>query len=132
MTRHIHQTSLVRLDTAWRTDDPQRLRTLGVGDTTSRATAWSGAVRLTLSRSSNNNQFNPRHLASAADDRLTYDLFTDPARTSIWGDGTDGTVTSGGDGDTTSAHHTIYGRIPAGQNVRIGTYSDLITVTLEF
>ncbi len=37
--------SLVRLDTTWRRDEPQRLRTLILGDTTSRATAWSGAVR---------------------------------------------------------------------------------------
>ncbi len=87
---------------------------------------------LRLSSSSNNSQFNPRHLANAANDRLIYNLFTDPARTSVWGDGTNGTLTTGSDGSTTAIHHTIYGRIPAAQNIRIGTYSDVITVTLDF
>lgn len=85
-----------------------------------------------LSPSGNNNQFNPRHLANAADDRLIYNLFTDPAHTTIWGDGTDGTGTTGGDGSATGVQHTIYGRIPASQNARVGSYFDTITVTLQF
>ncbi|MFA5548449.1 MAG: fimbria/pilus outer membrane usher protein [Porticoccaceae bacterium] len=36
---------LVRLDTQWRRDDPERMRTLVVGDTTNRGTGWSGGVR---------------------------------------------------------------------------------------
>jgi spore coat protein U-like protein len=61
---------------------------------------------------------------------LGYNLYADPARTSVWGDGTAGTVAVSG--SATSANHTVYGRIPAGQNVFAGSYSDLITVTLTF
>jgi spore coat protein U-like protein len=63
-------------------------------------------------------------------DVLIYNLYTDPTRLSIWGDGSPGTnllSTSG-----TAANYTIYGRIPARQNVRAGSYADSITVTLTF
>lgn len=85
-----------------------------------------------FSPSATNNQFDPRHMANPTDDRLIYNLFLDPAHTTIWGDGTNGTGTAGGDGSTLAIHHTIYGRIPAGQNARIGSYVDSITVTLLF
>jgi spore coat protein U-like protein len=61
---------------------------------------------------------------------LIYNLYTDPTRLSIWGDGSPGTnllSTSG-----TGATYTVYGRIPARQNVSAGNYSDTITVTLTF
>ena len=73
--------------------------------------------------------FASRTLTSGAN-TLAYNLYADPARSSVWGDGTAGTVTVSG--SATSANHTVYGRIPAGQNVFAGSYSDLITVTLTF
>lgn len=36
---------LVRLDTTWRRDNPERMRTLSLGDASSRGTGWSGGVR---------------------------------------------------------------------------------------
>ncbi|MGJ7462314.1 fimbria/pilus outer membrane usher protein [Halomonas sp. MA07-2] len=39
------QPAVVRLDTQWRRDDPDSMRTLRLGDTTSLGTAWSGGVR---------------------------------------------------------------------------------------
>jgi spore coat protein U-like protein len=67
----------------------------------------------------------------AGTDRMDYDLFQDPARTIHWGD------RSGR--DTLEVHTTgvpqtvpIYGEIPAGQRVRDGTYSDMITVTVHY
>ncbi len=61
---------------------------------------------------------------------LDYNLYANVGRTSVWGNGTGGTVTVGGAG--TSASHTVYGRIPARQNKKPGNYSDTITVTLTF
>ena len=63
--------------------------------------------------------------------RLDYDLFQDPARTIHWGD------RSGVDTlevQTTGAPQTVpvYGRIPGGQRVREGTYSDTITVRVLY
>jgi spore coat protein U-like protein len=70
-----------------------------------------------------------RSMASGAN-RLNYNLYTDAARTTVWGDGTGGTaiVTAGG----TSASRTVYGRIPAKQNAFVGNYSDVVIATVEF
>lgn len=38
--------SFVRLDTTWRRDNPQEMRTLVLGDSITRGTNWSGAVRI--------------------------------------------------------------------------------------
>ena len=63
---------------------------------------------------------------------LAYNLYVDPTRLTIWGDGTGGTATVSGTGTGTNVETTVYGRIPAGQNVAVGSYSDLITVTVTF
>jgi len=67
---------------------------------------------------------------------LGYNLFTDIARSTVWGDG------SGGTGVATMSYpiaiisrtdeFTIYGRLPAGQSVAAGAYSDTIIATVEF
>lgn len=67
---------------------------------------------------------------------LNYNLYTDLLHTQIWGDGSGGTFTVT-DGyllniGTTSRNYTVYGRIPASQNVAAGSYSDLITVTVTY
>jgi len=50
----------------------------------------------------------------------------------VWGDGTSGTVTLSGVGTGITANTTVYGRIPARQNVRVGHYVDNIVVTVNF
>jgi len=77
---------------------------------------------------------------NSASDTLRYNLYTDPAHTQIWGDGTGGTsfqsaeirVGPGVGNATRSETFTIYGRIPPRQSVDTGTYSDTIVVTVEF
>mgnify|MGYP001121486766 FL=1 len=82
----------------------------------------------------------PRQLASGAN-RLDYNLYTSAARTTVWGDGTGGTSTVPGTINTSllllvclagNNNHTVYGRIPASQNVAAGLYSDTITVTVSY
>jgi spore coat protein U-like protein len=70
-----------------------------------------------------------RRMVSGSD-QLEYNLFTDSTRTMVWGDGSGGTTAVSGNAD--SASHTVYGRIPGGQNVRAGSYSDSLVVTLTF
>jgi len=81
----------------------------------------------------------PRTLGSAAGS-LSYNLYLDPARSLIWGNGLGSTgvaagkVTVGpgvGNG-TRSQSFPIYGRVPPLQVVGAGTYADSITVTIEF
>lgn len=63
---------------------------------------------------------------------LAYNLFLDPTRLTIWGDGSGGTGIASGVGTGTNVDTSVYGRIPAGQNVSVGNYSDVITVTVTF
>jgi spore coat protein U-like protein len=68
---------------------------------------------------------------SGGSELLSYALYRDAARTLNWGktDSTD-TLTSIGTG--LAVGHTVYGRIPASQNVPSGSYSDTITVTISY
>lgn len=62
-------------------------------------------------------------------DRLEYGLYADPARLIPWGDGSGGAERSATGPD---ARLTVYGRIPANQNVAAGTYTDTVVVTVSF
>jgi spore coat protein U-like protein len=92
----------------------------------------SYAIALTAGTGS----YSARQMASGAN-RLAYNLFTDSARTLVWGDGTGGTSILS-DSYTLATSPTVrsypvYGRIPGGQNLtKVGTYSDSITVTVTF
>lgn len=59
---------------------------------------------------------------------LNYNLFLDPTRLTIWGDGSAGTGTVSG--NARDATHN--GRIPALQNAQVGSYTDTIIITITF
>lgn len=63
---------------------------------------------------------------------LTYNLYTDAARTVIWGDGTSGTGQYAPLLLLLGGTLTVYARLPASQNVSAGAYSDTVIVTLFF
>jgi spore coat protein U-like protein len=78
-----------------------------------------------------------RQMASGAD-RIGYNLYTDSARTLIWGDGSGGSnvvtadmrLTNGAPQKTNT--HTVYGQVPASQDVAVGLYSDSIVATITY
>lgn len=59
-------------------------------------------------------------------------LVVDATLLTIWGDGSAGTGTFKGTGTGTEVATPVYGRIPARQNAHVGTYSDMVTVTVTF
>ncbi len=76
--------------------------------------------------------YSPRRL-SGGGHTLSYNLYTDPLRTTVWGDGGGGTASVTGAFALPGAiDHTVYGRVPAQQNVGAGAYTDTITVTINF
>lgn len=93
---------------------------------------------LTLSQSSTSGSFNPRQMkGSGGTDLLNYNIYTDIARTIIFGNGAGGTGDIGikrptGPPAPWSQMIDIYGRIPPGQNVSVGSYSDTLTVTIDW
>jgi len=62
---------------------------------------------------------------------LNYNIYLDSGYTSIWGDGTNNTSFYSNSIKGTDVI-TAYGKLPAKQNVIMGTYTDSIMVTLEF
>lgn len=72
---------------------------------------------------------NGRQMSSGAN-RLNYQIYRNPTRSAVWGTGADAQtqillVTGNGS-------ITVYGRIPSGQIVPEGTYTDIVNVTLTF
>jgi spore coat protein U-like protein len=84
--------------------------------------------------SGSSGSFNPRQLkALSGTDRLNYYLFTDPTRTVIWGDGTGGTSTTTSTVSRSAPWNaSIFGTLPQRQNVRAGSYSDAVVVTVTW
>jgi spore coat protein U-like protein len=78
-----------------------------------------------------------RQMASGAN-RLNYNLYANAAHSQVWGDGTGSSVTVSGSLSfgllllSQSASHTMYGRVPALQDVASSSYSDAIVVTITF
>ncbi len=73
---------------------------------------------------------------AAGSNRLNYNLYTSAAYSTVWGNGSSGTGTVS-DGyllglTTTHRNYTVYGRLPALQNLPSGAYSDTITITVEY
>jgi spore coat protein U-like protein len=89
-------------------------------------------IVIELSRG-NASSFSPRQLVYSTY-ALSYNLFLDAARTAVWGDGTGGTSRYGPTNPPSGSPVTlsIYGRVPAGQNVGVGSYSDTIIATILF
>jgi len=91
---------------------------------------------ITISKSTTSGTFNPRQMKlTTGSDILNYNIFTTSARTTIWGDGTGGTSSvqanrPPGKPNPWSTILTMYARIPSGQNVSVGSYSDTLTVTV--
>ena len=76
----------------------------------------------------------------AGNGRLAYNVYTDPARTQVWGTGTGGTVVASGSmtvgpgvgNGTRTRTHTIYGRALAQQPSDPGSYLDSLVLTLTY
>ncbi len=70
----------------------------------------------------------------SGDNELRYNLYLDAACTRIWGDNTGGSSEYyvKNPPNNTWVDLTVYGRAAAGQDVPAGSYTDTITVTLNF
>jgi len=67
-------------------------------------------------------------------DLLDYNLFTTSSRVTVWGDGTAGTMAMQTQQKVRSGKPetmNIYGRIPAGRDVSVGSYTDTLVVTVN-
>jgi len=94
-------------------------------------------VTISIGPSSNSGGFDPRQMKlSGGSEFINYNLYTDSGRTRIWGDGSGNTFTVTKKVFKTKKNKsvpwiaTVYGRIPPGQDVSIGSYRETLTVTI--
>jgi spore coat protein U-like protein len=89
-------------------------------------------VTITLNTGSSGS-FGTRTMTSGPN-ALNYNLYLDAAHSQIWGDGTGGSMR---DNDSVNPGHpnisaTVYGQIPGLQDPAAGSYTDLITVSVNY
>jgi spore coat protein U-like protein len=68
---------------------------------------------------------------SGTGDLLTYELYSDAARTSVWGSGNGGSTVNYIATDSSPQNLSVYGRIPLGQiNASVDAYSDVVVINV--
>jgi spore coat protein U-like protein len=72
----------------------------------------------------------PLRRMSAGGTFLSYFLYTDSARTTVWGNTAETGIAPITTGETQDVE--AFGRIPAGQNVPAGSYTDTVVVSVNF
>lgn len=91
--------------------------TITLGQGTSPATGSTDAAPL-------------RQMKDSGTDVLAYTLYQDSGRTTAWGNTAGTGVAETGTG--TVQNVTVYGAVPAGQNVPAASYSDTVVATVTF
>jgi spore coat protein U-like protein len=102
------------------------------GTITYRCNSSAANISITLSDGSSST-FNPRTLRKGTE-VLNYNLYMNAARTTIWGNGTGGTsiYTRANPPNNSNVSLTVYGRIPALQDVSAGNYTDTVSAVINF
>lgn len=89
----------------------------------------SGAIPVLTLSTGSSNDFQTRTMKNSSES-LKYNIYTDASRTEIWGDG--GGQTAVITLENLSGSKTFFGTIPQRQNVKVGSYEDMLTVTLSY
>lgn len=90
-------------------------------------------IRISLDRG-DGSSYTTRRMTKG-NEQLFYNMYLDAARTVIWGDGTNGSgvyFNHNPQPNNQDIVVPVYGRIYPGQSVSSGTYTDGITITLDY
>lgn len=74
---------------------------------------------------------NQRRMQAGSGQFLNYQLYRNAGRTRVWGTGGQSRRITNAP-NTNPRAYTVYGRIPRGQNVANGTYTDTVQVVVNF
>ncbi|MGZ5201401.1 MAG: Csu type fimbrial protein [Telluria sp.] len=99
-------------------------------------TGGAYSIALGPSMTGGGDRISTRYLSNpAGGPDMAFNVYRDPSYTSVWGDGITAGATLGGTigpGDS-NLTHTVYGRIPGGQNtLRAGSFSTSMTITISY
>jgi spore coat protein U-like protein len=73
-----------------------------------------------------------RRMTNGASEFLTYELYQNAGRTTVWGNSGSGLYSPGAAPSKTARNFTVYGRVAANQDVVAGNYSDTVVATVNF
>ena len=97
--------------------------------TCTNGTGWSAAADI---GGGSGASFASRRMTFGAN-LLSYNIFTDAGRTTVWGDGTGSTAAISSSGTGAAQNVTVYGRVGSGQTtVPAGGYADTVNVTVTY
>lgn len=80
----------------------------------------------------NGANFNVTRRMTNGTDFLGYEIYKETGRTNIWGNTGGGLVTIGPLSSNALQTQTVYGRVPFGQDVGTGNYTDTVVITVTF
>jgi spore coat protein U-like protein len=63
---------------------------------------------------------------------LTYELYQDAGRTTVWGDAGAGLYSPGAAPSKAARNFTVYGRVASNQDIPAGSYNDTVVATVNF
>ena len=64
--------------------------------------------------------------------KLSYEIYKESARTNVWGNSGGGLFTPAAAPNFNPRSFTVYGQIPAGQDIPAGSYTDTVLATVNF
>jgi spore coat protein U-like protein len=109
----------------------------GTSTITVTCTEVFGSTSVTVYLSTGSGTYTTRTMLSGTN-KLDYNLYTNAAETTVWGNGTGSTtydtltIGNGTVFGSASASATVYGAVPALQNPAPASYTDTITVTVNY
>jgi spore coat protein U-like protein len=89
----------------------------------------AGQVRIELSRGASGSF---RRSMRVRDSVMQYNLYLDANHSRVWGDGSNGTAVYTGRPGNGAERVSIFGRVPPGQKLRAGEYTDQLVLTLLY
>jgi spore coat protein U-like protein len=63
---------------------------------------------------------------------LTYELYKETGRTNVWGNSGGALVTLAAASSNAAQTLTVYGRVPPGQDVSVGSFGDSVQITVTY
>jgi spore coat protein U-like protein len=102
----------------------------GVGTVT--VTCTKGAPAKVGLSTGGNAQGATRRMTGGVDAYLTYELYKDTGRATVWGDTLDTALDIPAAPNRNPRPFTVYGRIAGAQDATVGTYTDTVLATVNF
>jgi spore coat protein U-like protein len=73
-----------------------------------------------------------RRMKDATTNFLTFELYQDAGRTTVWGNAGAGLLSTGAAPSKTARNFTVYGRVASNQDIPAGSYNDTVVATVNF